>query len=111
MTGFPNYPGGRIYDGYKIKFIQRQELDGIPVIRALLYPSHDYTSSTFVQTFRPVLIRDYSWIYADAFVGPGVTVGEGAVVGDRAVVVKDVEAWMIVAGNPAKYIKRREITS
>lgn len=73
--------------------------------------SHDYTSSTFVQTFCPIMIGDYSWICADAFVGPGVTVGEGAVVGARAVVVKDVEAWMIVAGNPAKYIKRREITS
>jgi len=73
--------------------------------------SHDYTSSTFAQTFCPVSIRDYAWVCADAFVGPGVTVGEGAVVGARAVVVKDVEAWMIVAGNPAKYIKRREITS
>ena len=41
LTGFPNYPGGRIYDGYKIKFIQRQELDGIPIIRVPLYPSHD----------------------------------------------------------------------
>lgn len=73
--------------------------------------SHDYTSSTFAQTFSPISIKDYSWICADAFVGPGVTVGEGAVVGARAVVVKDVDAWMIVAGNPAKYIKKREIIS
>jgi glycosyltransferase involved in cell wall biosynthesis len=44
LTGFPNYPGGKIYDGYKIKFIQRQELDGIPIIRVPLYPSHDRSS-------------------------------------------------------------------
>jgi putative colanic acid biosynthesis acetyltransferase WcaF len=73
--------------------------------------SHDYTSSTFKTTFAPIHIDDYSWICADAFVAPGVTIGEGAVVGARSVVVDDVKAWTIVAGNPAKYIKNREILS
>ncbi|WP_159566743.1 glycosyltransferase family 4 protein [Budvicia diplopodorum] len=41
ITGFPNYPGGKIYDGYKIKFIQREYIDGIKVTRVPLYPSHD----------------------------------------------------------------------
>jgi len=49
------------------------------------------------------------WIGAGAFVGPGVTIGEGAVVGARSVVTKDVEPWTVVAGNPAKFIKKREI--
>ena len=44
LTGFPNYPGGRIYDGYKVKFIHRETLDGIPIIRVPLYPSHDQSS-------------------------------------------------------------------
>jgi putative colanic acid biosynthesis acetyltransferase WcaF len=48
-------------------------------------------------------------VCADAFVGPGVTVGEGAVVAARAVAVKDIDDWMIVAGNPAQSIKRREL--
>lgn len=73
--------------------------------------SHDYTSSTFRQTFQPIQIGDGSWICADAFVGPGVTVGEGAVVGARAVAVSDIEPWTIAAGNPAKFIKKRQITS
>ncbi len=73
--------------------------------------SHDYTSRTFMTTFDPIHIADNSWICADAFVAPGVTIGEGAVVGARSVVVHDVEAWSIVAGNPAKYIKKREILS
>lgn len=72
--------------------------------------SHDHTSKTFEQIFDPIDIGDYAWICADAFVAPGVSVGEGAVIGSRAVVVHDVEAWTIVAGNPAKYIKHREIT-
>lgn len=41
LTGFPNYPGGELYDGYKIRFFQREVMDGIPVIRVPLYPSHD----------------------------------------------------------------------
>ncbi|MEA1947160.1 MAG: glycosyltransferase family 4 protein [Thermodesulfobacteriota bacterium] len=41
LTGFPNYPGGKIYAGYKIKIFQRELIDGIPVLRVSLYPSHD----------------------------------------------------------------------
>lgn len=41
LTGFPNYPDGQIYDGYRIKPVCRETMDGIPVIRVPLYPSHD----------------------------------------------------------------------
>jgi colanic acid biosynthesis glycosyl transferase WcaI len=41
LTGFPNYPGGKIYKGYKIRFLQRETIEGIPIIRVPLYPSHD----------------------------------------------------------------------
>jgi colanic acid biosynthesis glycosyl transferase WcaI len=41
VTGFPNYPGGKLYDGYRIRFLQREEVDGIAIIRVPLYPSHD----------------------------------------------------------------------
>jgi len=41
LTGFPNYPSGKIYDGYKIKLYQREVIDGISVFRVPLYPSHD----------------------------------------------------------------------
>jgi len=44
LTGFPNYPGGKIYDGYRIRILQRETLDGIPVDRVPLYPSHDNSS-------------------------------------------------------------------
>jgi glycosyltransferase involved in cell wall biosynthesis len=41
LTGFPNYPGGRVYNGYRIRFLQREIMSGIPVTRVALYPSHD----------------------------------------------------------------------
>lgn len=41
LTGFPNYPGGRVYPGYRIKPLQREVVDGIRVTRVALYPSHD----------------------------------------------------------------------
>lgn len=41
ITGFPNYPGGKLYPGYKLKLFQREVIDGVLVTRVPLYPSHD----------------------------------------------------------------------
>jgi len=41
VTGFPNYPGGKMYPGYRIRSIQREVIDGVRVTRLPLYPSHD----------------------------------------------------------------------
>lgn len=40
LTGFPNYPGGKIYPGYRLRPWQRECIDGIAVLRVPLYPSH-----------------------------------------------------------------------
>lgn len=45
LTGFPNYPGGKLYPGYRVRIRQREVMDGIPVLRVPLYPSHDTTVS------------------------------------------------------------------
>jgi putative colanic acid biosynthesis acetyltransferase WcaF len=58
----------------------------------------------------PITIEEQAWVAADAFVGMGVTIGKGAVVGARASVYADVEPYTVVGGNPAKFIKKREIT-
>ena len=60
-------------------------------------------------TYAPIQIDDQVWIAARAFIGPGVKIGEGAVVGACAVVTSDVSPWTVVAGNPAKFIKKREL--
>ena len=56
----------------------------------------------------PITIGSDAWVCADAFVGPGVTVGEHAIVGARAVAMKDVPAHAIVAGNPARQIRKKD---
>ncbi len=71
--------------------------------------THDYTRSDLPLLKPPIQVGDQAWICADAFVGPDVTVGEGAIIGARAVAVEDVPAWTIVAGNPARAIKKREL--
>ncbi len=40
LTGFPNYPGGKLYPGYRLRPWQRERVDDIPVLRVPLYPSH-----------------------------------------------------------------------
>lgn len=73
--------------------------------------THDYTNNTLPLLKLPIEIQDSAWICADAFIGPGVTISEGAVVGARAVVMKNVQPWEVVAGNPARFINKREIVN
>ena len=62
LTGFPNYPEGKLYPGYKIRLIQRETIDGISVIRTALYPSHDSSA------FRRV-INYLSFAFSAGFLG------------------------------------------
>ena len=71
--------------------------------------SHDYSTSDLPLIKPSINIGDMVWVCADAFVGPDVVVDEGAIIGARAVVTKNVDNWSIVAGNPACFIKKREM--
>ena len=70
LTGFPNYPEGKIYKEYKVRWLQRETIDGISVIRVPLYPSHgksgflrfmNYASFAFSAAIS--LIRSPCFIY------------------------------------------------
>ncbi len=69
--------------------------------------SHDITDVQMRLITAPIMIKAESWVCAEVFIGPGVTIGCGAVVAARAVVVKDIEPWTVVGGNPARFIKPR----
>ena len=55
--------------------------------------------------YKPIVIKDGAHIGIGAIIMPGVTIGEGAVIGAGAVVTKDIPAYSIAVGVPARVIK------
>lgn len=70
---------------------------------------HDYNDIAFGTKGGSVKIEDYAWLCSNCIILPGVTIAKGAVVAAGSVVVKDVPAWTVVGGVPAKIISKREI--
>lgn len=72
--------------------------------------SHDISILEKPLTAKPITIESYAWVCARAFITPGVNIGQGAVVAACGVVLKDIERWKVVGGNPAKVMKDRVIS-
>lgn len=64
----------------------------------------DYLDLGYV--IKPIVLKRGCLIGMESFVMPGVTVGEGAIVGAGSLVTKDIPAWTVAAGRPAKVIKQ-----
>lgn len=56
----------------------------------------------------PVIIEDGVWIGTRVIILPGVKIGKSSIIGAGSVVTKDVPAYSIVAGNPAKVVRNRK---
>jgi putative colanic acid biosynthesis acetyltransferase WcaF len=69
--------------------------------------THDHTKWSMPLVAKPIEIGENAWVGADAFVGPGVIIGELSVVGARSVVVRNVPARTVCAGNPCRVIHDR----
>ena len=74
---------------------------------AMYCGSHDIQGEDYLENASTTTIGDRACIYARAMLIKGVDIGEGAVVGAGSIVTKNVEAYAIVAGNPAKKIGER----
>lgn len=85
--------------------------DGVvlgPAVK-LFAATHDYCRLDLPDMSAPIRIQRFAWIGGGSIILPGVTIGEGAVIGAGSVVTRDVAAYTVSAGNPAKFIKRREL--
>jgi colanic acid biosynthesis glycosyl transferase WcaI len=51
VTGFPNYPGGKLYPGYRIRPMTKEVVEGINITRLALYPSHDKSAVKRILTY------------------------------------------------------------
>lgn len=77
-------------------------------------PNATFTNDRFPQSRQPFTLQQTTVargasIGANATVLPGLTIGEGAMVGAGAVVTKDVPAWTLVVGNPARVVRRLDV--
>lgn len=71
--------------------------------------NHDWSDPAFSLRLSPIHIADGAWIGARASLAPGVLVGECAIVALGSVVTKNVPAYEIHAGNPARFVRIRNL--
>ena len=71
--------------------------------------SSDHDRAHFQLQLRPIMIGAQCWVAAEAFVGPGVTMHDRAVLAARGALFGDAEADGIYAGNPAAFLKKRQL--
>ena len=69
--------------------------------------THDIDDPHFQLLAKPITMMERSWVAADGFVGPGVTIGTGAVLGARGVAFGTLEPWTVYIGNPAQKVRKR----
>lgn len=70
------------------------------------HPIYDMNTKDRVNNSKDVIINDHVWIGAYSHILKGVTVNENSAIGISSVVTKDVPSNCVVAGNPAKVVKR-----
>lgn len=73
--------------------------------------THDLSDPILPLLVGDITIEDNVFIGAKAIILPGLTIAEASVVGAGAVLTKDTEPFSIYGGNPAKFIKKRNISN
>lgn len=70
--------------------------------------THYFVGSDYMKlgyTIKPIVLKKGCLVGMESFVMPGVTIGEGAIVGAGSLVSKDIPAWTVAVGRPAKVVK------
>lgn len=75
----------------------------------LLTGSHDISSKNFDLQTAPILIEEGCWLATGCYILPGIKIEKYSVISAGSIVVKNVEAFSVIGGNPANFIKKRII--
>lgn len=101
---------GDYVDCYNVTTVTLEEHSVASQYSFLCTASHDFDQVAHPLVTAEIRLQAYSWVTADVFVGPGVTVGAGAVVLARSTVLKDVEAWKVCGGSPLRILRDRKLS-
>lgn len=96
--------GDRVSIAPNVTMISESEPNNSPHLASIPYVKDNLIKD------EKIIIEDDVWIGASVTILPGVTIGKGAIVGAGAVVAKNVEPYTVVAGVPAKLIRKLIIT-
>jgi len=72
-------------------------------------PDHDFSIKPIPEKKGDIIIGNHVWIGANVFINPGVIIADNAVIGANSVVTKNVPAFAIVGGVPAKLIRFKHV--
>jgi acetyltransferase-like isoleucine patch superfamily enzyme len=102
LIGMSNVIIGPVTIGNNVIFAQNI------VVSALNHEYRDVNVPIYLQqvVVNQIIVEDDCWIAANSVITSGVTIGKHSVVGGGSVVTKDVPPFSVVAGNPAKVIKK-----
>lgn len=62
VTGFPNYPGGKLYEGYRIRPLVREQMGGTKITRLAVYPSHDKSALKRIVTYTSFMVTSFFYL-------------------------------------------------
>lgn len=62
VTGFPNYPGGKVYDGFKMRAIAKATSESLKVVRLATYPSHDRSAVRRILSYLSFAITSFLYL-------------------------------------------------
>ena len=100
--------GDRVYL-YSLGKISIGEHSIVSQFSHLCAGTHDFERTDFPLLRVPIKVGARCWLAAETFVGPGVTIADGVVVGARGGVVKDLPAWTVCVGSPARPVGPRRL--
>ncbi|KAJ1992318.1 hypothetical protein H4R33_001047 [Dimargaris cristalligena] len=104
MNGF-----GTILDCMPVMFGDNVMLGPHVQIYTVTHPLDPVARSSRIEYAKPIHVGNDVWIGGGAIILPGITIGEGAIVAAGGVVTRDVPPNVVVAGNPARIIKRLDV--